>query len=81
MTEIKKTNAAQYHIGNKLHGSKPAARYGIFCDGVEIGFVDRNRYGWTAYVKDATGILRPASSVFSKLAELKKWAASQQVTA
>jgi hypothetical protein len=76
MIEIKKTAAALYHIGNKLHGSKSAARYGIFRDGVEVGFVGRNRYGWTAYVKDAAGILRPASTVFARLTELKNWLAT-----
>ena len=70
---VKKTEAAQFHLGNKLHGRKPAARYGVFCDGVQIGFVSRGRFGWEAFIKDSAGVLRPAAPPFSKLSEIKAW--------
>jgi hypothetical protein len=37
--QIKKIQNVPFHLANKLHGSKPHAKYGAFKDGVQVGIV------------------------------------------
>jgi hypothetical protein len=48
MMEVKKIQNAPFHLGNRLHGSKPRARYGIFKDGKQVGVVlgDLSWHAW-----------------------------------
>ena len=45
---IKKTKAADFHLGNKLGGQKATATYKVFSDGVEVGHVVKG-VNWDAY--------------------------------
>ena len=47
---VKKIKSADFHLANKLHGSKPTATYGVFSfDGRQIGYVLFNGLLWDAY--------------------------------
>ena len=55
--QVKKIKNAEFHLANGLWGRKPAATYGVFRDGVQIGVVHSDRWGWDAYDMDATNRL------------------------
>lgn len=68
---IKKIQKADFHLGNKLHGQKPSARYGVFADDQLVGFVSRSSGLWNAWSSDA--IPKPLSDFGClTLTELKR---------
>ena len=67
---IQKTKSAAFHVGNRLNGCKPSASYGVFNNGVQVGFVTHGRNGnWDAYTMD--GKSRFNGYTCSSLAQLK----------
>jgi hypothetical protein len=65
---IKKLANADFHVGNKLNGSKTAAKYGIFRDGKQVGWAQFSGV-WNAYAIDFRSRLIDYSC--GSLAELK----------
>ena len=46
---VRKIGNAEFHLGNKLNGSKTAAKYGIFSGDLQVGYLLFSGMTWTAY--------------------------------
>lgn len=69
--QVKKIENAPFHNANKLNGRKSPARYGIFKDGVQVGFVlGGGGRLWEAYDLDCKSRILLYSC--STLSDLKK---------
>ena len=67
--QVKKIKNAPFHLGNKLHGEKERARYGIFKDGIQVGVVLGGML-WEAYAMDfKTQLLGHSCSSLKQLKE------------
>ena len=72
---VKKIRNAPFHVGNKLHGSKGHAKYGIFSDGVQVGILAPHCGLWTAFDMDNRQTI--ATRSFGSFSEAKQYLASK----
>lgn len=68
---VKKIANAPYHLGNKLNGGKPSAKYGIFRGDTQVGFLLSSGSVWTAYNMNAKPDF--AGFSFGSLAQAKQF--------
>jgi len=66
---VKKLRNADFHNANKLNGQKTPAKYGIFSNGVQVGWVMKSRV-WDAYNIDFSA--RLVSFSCATLSDLKQ---------
>jgi len=70
MMQVKKIQSSGFHNANKLHGSKPHAKYGAFKNGEQVGVVMNHCGLWRAFTIDCKSHL--LGYACSSLAELKR---------
>lgn len=73
---VKKIANADFHLANKLHGSKSTAKYGVFKTGSLVGFARCNGGVWDAWTNDSVP-KRLNSFSCSSLAQLKNHLATK----
>jgi len=49
--QVKKIRNADFHNANKLNGQATKAKYGVYLDGVQVGWAQFNGV-WNAYAMD-----------------------------
>ena len=71
---IKKTKSKPFHLGNRLNGNggNVHATYGVFENGVQVGYACRTGCGWDAYTKSGKRMNSYTARTLSKLGDILK---------